>query len=199
MSPLKTFAAIGAALALSACAGAATRFYTLRPIGGGPPARVDYGGPPFRIDAVHVPASLDRPELVRTLAADRFVVSDNDHWAGPLGELFRRVLTQDLVARLPADKVVFPDAPKPAGAGAVVIDILAVTESGDAVAMDVSWTDLPYQGRTGPGSAPRPARQRTLHLTTPALGLGVRGNANELSALADQLAASIAAGLAAPL
>ncbi len=196
MKPFKPPLAALLLLALTACAGAPTRFYTLQPAGDPGAARSAYAGPPFRVDAVHIPAALDRPELVRDLPGDRFVVSDNDHWAGPLGDLFRRVLTQDLAARLPVDAVVFPDAPKPAGAGGLVVDILDVTPQGGAVVMDVSWTLLPFQGRSAGTRAPDAMRQRTVRLSTPAVGGSVNGNAMELSALAGQLAANIAADLA---
>ena len=198
MTPFKPPLSAVLLLALTACAGAPTRFYTLQPAGDPGVARSAYAGPPFRVDAVHIPATLDRPELVRDLSGDRFTVSDNAHWAGPLGELFRRVLTQDLAARLPVEAVVFPDAPKPAGAGGLVVDILDVTPQGGAVVMDVSWTVLPAQGRTAQKTAPDPIRQRTLRLSTPAVGGSVNGAPAELSALAGQLAAHIATDLASP-
>ena len=176
------------ALMLGACAGAQTRFYTLQPTS--PPAqtRAAYVGPPMRIDAVHIPASLDRPELVRDEGGDRFTVSDNDHWAAPVGELLRRVLTQDLAAVLPPDKVIFPDAPKLPGSQGLVVDILSITPSSDGVVMQASWTVLP---------APRGsvARQRSVTLMVPSARAGVQGNATELSALAGQLAAAIARDL----
>lgn len=198
MTPFKPQLSAMLLLALTACAGAPTRFYTLQPTSDSGAARSPYAGPPFRVDAVHIPAALDRPELVRDLSGDRFTVSDNAHWAGPLGELFRRVLTQDLAARLPVDAVVFPDAPKPPGAGGLVVDILDVTPQGGAVMMDVSWTLLPSQGRAAQKSAPDPMRQRTVRLSTPAVGGSVDGDAVELSALAAQLAANIVADLASP-
>jgi hypothetical protein len=52
-------ALIALAGALTACAGAQTRFYTLRP-GMAPPAPRPYAGPAFRLDAVHIHSSLDR-------------------------------------------------------------------------------------------------------------------------------------------
>jgi uncharacterized lipoprotein YmbA len=147
-----------------------------------------YAGPPVRVDAVHIPASLDRPELVRDEGGDRFTVSDNNHWAAPVGELLRRVITQDLAALLPPDKVIFPDAPKLAGSQGLVVDILSITPSAGAVVMQASWTVLP---------APRGAvaRQRSVRLTVASARTGVEGNAAELSALAGQLAAAIAQDL----
>jgi uncharacterized lipoprotein YmbA len=184
---MRRFTVLLLAFLLSACAGAQTRFYTLQPT---TPAaqRATYAGPAMRIDAVHIPASLDRPELVRDEGGDRFVVSDNDHWAAPVGELLRRVLTQDLAAVLPPDKVIFPDAPKLPGSQGLVVDILSITPSAQGVVMQASWTVLP---------APRgaAAHQRSVTLTAPSAGAGVQGNAAELSALAGLLAAAIAQDL----
>lgn len=176
------------ALLLSACAGAQTRFYTLQPTTPATQASPAYAGPPVRVDAVHIPASLDRPELVRDEGGNRFTVSDNNHWAAPVGELLRRVITEDLAAVLPPDKVIFPDAPKLPGAQGLVVDILSITPSADGVVMQASWTVLP---------SPRGAvaHQRSVRLTVPSAGTGVEGNAAELSALAGQLAAAIAQDL----
>ncbi len=183
---------LAAAGLLSACGGgAATRFYTLE---AAPPGPVQpYAGDPFRIDAVHIPASLDRPELVRDAGGGRFTVSDNDHWAAPVGELLRRVLTQDLAAVLPAGKVVYPDAPKPPGAGGLVVDILSLSSAKGQMTMEASWTLIPAQGAAG--RTPAGIEQHTVRLTTPATGEGVGGNAIELSALARQMTSAIAADL----
>jgi uncharacterized lipoprotein YmbA len=179
---------------LSACAGANTRFYTLEPSAPAAPTPQAYAGPSFRIDAVHIPASLDRPELVRDNGGGRFTVSDNDHWAAPVGELLRRVLTQDLAAQLPAGKVIYPDAPKLPGAGGLVVDVLSVSSAGDRVVMDASWTliSVPVPGAPPPGGE----RQRVVRASTPALGPGVSSNATELSLLASQVSAAIAKDLA---
>ena len=175
---------------ISSCTGATTRFYTLEP---GPPRPVQaYAGAPFRVDAVHIPASLDRPELVRDAADGRFTVSDNDHWAAPVGELLRRVLTQDLAPQLPMGTVVYPDAPKPPGSAGLVVDILSISSAGGRMTMDASWTLIPAQG--APGSPAVDVQQHALRLTT-AMGEGVRGNATALSAMTDQMAVAIAESL----
>ena len=187
-------AVLGLVACLTGCTGAATRFYTLEPAA--PGAVQPYAGAPFRIDAVHVPASLDRPELVRDTGGGSFTVSDNDHWAAPVGELLRRVLTQDLAARLPTDKVIYPDAPKPSGASGLVVDVLSISSTADRVSMEASWTLLSVPVTTEHPSAG--GQQHTLRLTTPVTGQGVRGNATELSALTDQMASAIAAELSRP-
>ncbi len=48
---------------------------------------------------------LDRPELVRGTVQYRLQVSDQDRWGEPLGRMLDRVLTEDLVTRLPEASV----------------------------------------------------------------------------------------------
>ena len=149
----------------------------------------------MRVDVVHIPAVLDRPELVREVARGRMTVSDANHWASPLGEQMRRALTQDLVARLPNGAVIFPNAPKPPGAGGVVVDVLDVAEDGGAAVMDVSWTVIPGHIAGQPQSL-SPSVRHTLRLSAAAGGSGVTGDAAEISALLGQLADRISADLA---
>jgi uncharacterized lipoprotein YmbA len=52
---------------------------------------------------------LDRPELVRGTVQYRLQVSDQDRWGEPLGRMLDRVLTEDLVTRLP-DASVFAES-----------------------------------------------------------------------------------------
>jgi uncharacterized lipoprotein YmbA len=99
------------------------------------------------------------------------------------------VLTQDLAAQLPPDRVIFPDSPKLSGSDGLVVDILSIRSSPAQVVMLASWTVTPPAG----GAAPH---QRTLRLTVPSAGAGVRGDASELSALAGRLAEAIAKDLA---
>jgi uncharacterized protein len=111
-------------------------------------------------------------------------VRDLAHWAAPLGELARRALTQDLVARLPQGAVVFPDSPKPPGAHGIVVDLLAF----DGATLDASWSVLPA---TRGGAL----RQREVRLSASAGG-GPDAQPAALSALLGQLADRIAADLA---
>jgi uncharacterized lipoprotein YmbA len=170
--------------------------YTLEPAAPARGAATGCAGAPIRIDAVHIPASLDRPELVRDDGGGRFTVSDNDHWAAPVGELLRRVLTQDLSAQLAAGKVIYPEAPKLPGSSGLVVDILSISPAGDRGEMDASWTLIPAS--SADGKPPAADRQRTVRVTTQTVGKGVDGNAATLSALAAQLAAAIALDLAQP-
>ncbi len=206
-SPLPRCAAAAlAALAtalLAGCAGAPTRIHTLEASGPGAAAASGWARGSFRLDAVHVPPAFDRPELVRRTDPYTVVLSDNDRWAAPLGELVRRTLTQDLERRLPPGVVVYPDAPKPPAAAGLVVDILSVHPGADGVTMDASWTWIAPRApvtRTTVGgvaviTAPAPVAlpSRPVHLTTPAAGTDVQAIAPELSALLAQLADRIAA------
>jgi uncharacterized lipoprotein YmbA len=143
---------------------------------------------------VHIPPAFDRSELVEETAEGRLVVRDADYWAAPLAELFRRVLTQDLLATLPQGRVIFPDAPKPPGACGAVVDILALTPSAEGLVMDVSWTLLTPASSAAADGKPLFTR-RSLRLTASA-GSGPQAQAHALSQLAAELAAAMAATLA---
>lgn len=188
---------------LGACAGAPTRIHTLEASGSDAGAPGAWAGASFRVDAVHVPAAFDRPELVRRTDSYTVILSDNDRWAAPLGELVRRALTQDLERRLPAGAVIYPDAPKPAAARGLVVDILSVRPEAGGVVMDASWTwiaprtpvvrSAPIGGVAVVTPPPAALPSRPVHLTTSAVGGGVEAIAPELSALLGQLADRIAA------
>jgi len=187
------------AIIVSGCAGATTRFYTLEPAPAGAVTYAGYAGAAYRVDAVHIPADLDRLELVRPGPGGRFTVSDNDHWAAPLGDLLQRTLTQDLAAEFPSGEIVFPQAPKPPGAGGIVVTILGLTYGDGSVAMDASWSVVaarPPVTTTAPADSA--VRQRTLRVTAPVSGGGVADDAAQLSTLSAKLAVAIAADLNAP-
>jgi uncharacterized lipoprotein YmbA len=190
----KTVLAVLTTMTVAGCAGASLRFYTLD---AAPPQTVvaTYSGPAIQVDAVHIPAILDRVELVREIGGNEVKVSENDHWAAPLGELMRRALTQDLAARLPAGAVIFPDAPRATGADGLVIDVLAISKGGGQAVMDVSWTviarSIGVQGRPVLST-----RRRTVRLSAPSTGVGVAGNGADISALLGQLADAVTADIA---
>jgi uncharacterized lipoprotein YmbA len=184
--------ALGAiALALTGCGHSApTRFFTLDalpPAGGA--AGGAFTGPPVRLDAVHIPAALDRVEVVRQLAADELDVSDLDHWGAPLGELARRALTQDLDERLPAGTVIFPDSPKPALAQDLIVDVLDIQTQGDVVTLTASYTLVQTKPQVS-------KIQRQVILSAPQSSTGAAGQADALSRILAQLADKIAADLA---
>lgn len=171
------------ALAMAGCgASTATRFWTIEAA----PAsqRQAALASPIRVDAVRVPLAIDRLELVRHDMANRVTVLDFDRWSAPPGDLIRRALTQDLLARLPAGSVLFPGTPKAAGACGLLVDVLDVSETDGDVAMTVGWriadAGMPHQ----------------LVLRAPLTSPDARGEAVALGALVGQLADEMVATLA---
>ncbi|MDE2451108.1 MAG: membrane integrity-associated transporter subunit PqiC [Gammaproteobacteria bacterium] len=176
-------------LALSACASSPpTRFFALDPAspaaaaGGGDRA----GGKPVKVDAVHIPPALDRDSMVRGESGNQLQISSQDRWAGDLGEMIRRVLTQDLASRLSASMVIAPESPAPADARGLVIDILTFQpQATGEVVLDADWTLLE-------GTQSNPVVRRSVHLTAPA-ATSAQEEAAAMSTLLGQLADSIAA------
>jgi uncharacterized lipoprotein YmbA len=176
-------------LALGGCGHSPpTAFYTLDPIA---PAAAPGPGAiaPVQLTAVHIPAVLDRPELVAQTGPNQVHVSDLDHWAAPLGEMMRRALAQDLMARLPAGSFVPPGAPKPVDGRALVVTVLQLTATPDGrVRMEANWSLLEQGGSAA-------AVSRNLDLSA-AGGPGAAGEAGGVSRVLADLADRIAADLA---
>ncbi len=91
-------------LPLGGCASSApVRFYTLSEV---PPAEgsgsASSPANALRVARVQLPGELDRSELVQRLDANRLRIAEQDLWAAPLAEQIRRVLTEDLQARMGA-------------------------------------------------------------------------------------------------
>jgi uncharacterized lipoprotein YmbA len=66
---------------------------------------------PVRLDRVTLPTELDRSQLVRRIDATRLQIMDGERWAAPLEDTIRRVLSDDLAARLPPNMVANPNEP----------------------------------------------------------------------------------------
>jgi uncharacterized lipoprotein YmbA len=179
-------AAGGLALLLLAGCGHSppTRFFTLDPAPPSRPATAATAMAPVQLDAVHIPAALDRPQVVTQLGANRLDVHDFDQWASPLGEMMRRTLAQDLLARLPEGTFILPDAPRPQNIRGLVVNVLQIDAApGGQVTLQASWTLME------PGAA-RPALIRNVQLTASA-GPGPQGTAAAMSQLLGQLADQI--------
>ena len=66
---------------------------------------------PIRLDRVTIPTELDRSQIVRRLDSTQLQIMENDRWAAPLDETIRRILSNDLAARLPQGAVANPNEP----------------------------------------------------------------------------------------
>ncbi len=174
-----------ALLTLAGCASSPpTRYFALDPVSAGAAAAGDTGTP-VKVDAVHIPPALDRDSMVRGESNNQLQISSQDRWAGDLGEMIRRVLTQDLAQRLPSGMVVAPESPAPASARGLVIDILTFQPQAGEVVLDADWTLLQ-------GTQANPVLRRSAHLTQSATS-SAQGEAEAMSALLGQLADEIAA------
>jgi uncharacterized protein len=179
-----------AALSITACASSpATRYYALEPVAtGGSPQQVS--GTPVKIDAVHIPPALDRSSMLRGESANRLEISAQDEWAGDLGEMIRRVLTQDLAERLPSGMVIAPHSPAPPDARGIVVDILTFQPQGSGeVTLDAAWTLLQ-------GTQSNPVLRRSVHLTASAPATA-GGEAAAMSTLLGELADRMAPAIGA--
>lgn len=173
-----------ALLTLAGCASSPpTRFFALDPVSPGAAAATGASGTPVKVDAVHIPPALDRDSMVRGESDNQLQISSQDRWAGDLGEMIRRVLTQDLAQRLPSGMVVAPESPAPAAARGLVIDILTFQPQAGEVVLDADWTLLQ-------GTQANPVLRRSAHLTQSATP-SAQGEAEAMSALLGQLADDI--------
>jgi uncharacterized lipoprotein YmbA len=183
---IATLAALSVA-AESGCHSAPTRFYTLHsvsPVGHPLP----YTGPPVRIEGVHVPASFDRMEIVTAPAPSELKLNELDHWSAPLARLVQESLTEDLIARLPSDKIISPHIAKSASDLSLSIDILELRFAPGRAHLVASWQ---FKAE-GPTPAPTEfARfEVSQSVSTPAAVV------EATSLLLGQLADRISAGLA---
>lgn len=115
-----------AAIDFGACGSSPpTQYYTLNAIASVGRSS-NYAGTrtPVTIEKVIIPATLDRPQIVRRVSANRLDIDETERWLAPLDNIVQRVLTQDLASRMASGMVIQPGAPLPASAiRRVVVDI----------------------------------------------------------------------------
>ena len=157
MRPFTPVALLATTL-LAACGHSpATTFLVLDPAPPTAAPAVTYAGPPLRVPFVHLPVTVDRPELVRQDAAGTITVDDFARWSAPLGLLARNALVQDLTARLPAGAVLPPDATAAAREVRVEATVLSFDTANGEATMAVSYRLVP----AGTDPQPRVARLTT--------------------------------------
>jgi uncharacterized lipoprotein YmbA len=150
--------------------------------------------PPFpvQVNAVHIPALLDRTEMVRETGSNGLSISEQDRWGAPLGEMARNVLARDLAKRMPPGTVIFPQAPAPQSAAHLVATIEKFGADPDGrVRLVGSWALIKGQ----PGKT---IVQRDIDLEGKAAGTGAAGQAAGMSELLARLPDQIAAELNQP-
>ena len=187
---LRAVVLVGIGLGITACGHSApTRYVTLNATPAQAPLSTAAMAP-VQLSAVHIPAVLDRPEVVTHVAPNRLAIDDNDRWGAPLGQMMRSTLAQDLLPRLPAGTFVFPDAPAPAGTRTLVVTVLDCNASaGGTLTLQVAWTLLA-------GQPARTTLTQEAALSAPVEGHDAASQAAALSRVLGELADRIAASIA---
>ena len=182
-----------AALLLAGCGHSpAATFLVLDPAPPSSPV-ASYTGPPLRVPFVHLPVTVDRPELVRQDAAGTVKVDDFARWAAPLGLQARDTLIRDLTARLPAGAVLPPDAPPAPREVRVEATILSFDVAGGQAVLTASYRLAgPGAGASSGAGSTRPALAQ---LSTPLADDGAASRAQAWSRLIGQLSDRVVAAL----
>ena len=142
-----------------------------------------------QITVVHIPAVLDRQQMVR-VNGTMLTVSDQHRWAAPLAEMIRRVLTQELAARTPAGVVVLPEEPAPNATAQIVVDLLQFDANATGtVVLDGSWS-LTQAG------AQSPRVREPIHYVERSGAVDYAGQVHVMSEILAHLASDMAETLA---
>ena len=149
-SPVAVMVLAGTMLSLVACARSPnTQFYLLEAVRPSPPTG-HFVASPVQLRAVHIPAVLDRVELVSALPGGRLRIDQFRQWGAPMADMIRSTLSQDLTERLPAGMVVPAQSPAPPGSRGIVVDVLEFQPEADgSVVLNAAWT-LPGAGPSHP-------------------------------------------------
>ena len=172
-------AALGVALAAGCSSSPPTRFYTLSALA--PQAAAPPGVGLVQVTGVSIPGELDRPELVRQEGPNQLAISGLDHWAAPLDQIIRRVLSDDIARRVPT----------PAAGQQYSVSIDIHEFYGDAtcnVTLRAGWTVHPPHGATSP-----PVNEE---IQVPSSGICPDTLAANMSVAVAQLSDRIIAGVA---
>ncbi len=200
-------AALLAALlaALSGCGSSAPpRFYTLQPATSNAAAGTPATGASLAVTAVTIPGTLDRPQMVRFVNAERLDLFEEARWGEPLAHGIARTLAEDLSSRLSGAAVAaYPQDASARARYRISVDFSHLDVQNDgSVVLDAIWTMRDtYVAPVGAGGVP-PAPVRTteriktahVHLLAASAGTGAEASvatqSNALGQLADQLAAA---------
>lgn len=174
------------ALWLAACGHSpSTQFYSLAAVRASPPI-AHFVGNPVQLRAVHIPAVLDRLELVSALPGGRLQIDQFRQWGAPMADMIRSALSQDLTERLPQGMVVPAQAPAPPASRGIVVDVLEFQPEADgSVVLNAAWTLL----GAGPSHPPLSEQRR---LQVPAVGASASNRVAAMNQLLGELADALA-------
>jgi uncharacterized lipoprotein YmbA len=110
-------AALGAIL-LAGCLGGGggkpTTYLQLKAVASGRKVEGN-GGPPVAVAAIELPAALDRQDFIVAMSGTQMQINGSARWSGPLADMIRLALAQDLASRLLGTTVLMPGDPVPNG------------------------------------------------------------------------------------
>jgi hypothetical protein len=141
------------------------------------------------LGAINLPAALDRPQMARRHNSDEISYSEYDRWAGPLDEMFRRVLIADLDGRLPFGMILIDNNPTSPASLTIAVDVLRFdADAGGQVTLKARWQMLDRSGSLV--GVPRDAM-----IVKPGSGRDAEAVAATMSGAVADLATQIAASL----
>jgi hypothetical protein len=141
------------------------------------------------LGAINLPSALDRPQMARRLNSDEISYSEYDRWAGPLDEMFRRVLIADLDGRLPFGMILIDNNPTSPASLTIAVDVLRFdADAGGQVTLKARWQMLDRSGSLV--GVPRDAM-----IVKPGSGRDAEAVAATMSGAVADLATQIAASL----
>jgi uncharacterized protein len=179
-----------AALLLAGCgASPPSKFYVLTADPAPPQRAAAAIGSTIALGRVSLPGALDRPSIARRRGGNEIFYAEEERWAGPLDDMVRRVLADDLATRVPAGVVLVDSAAKPPPGITVAVELsrFDADETG-AVTLASRWETLAPNGR--PLGPPREST-----LTVPGTGRDAPSVVNAMSRALSDLATQIATGL----
>jgi hypothetical protein len=184
---LRPVVLLGSSLLFACGSSPPTRFYILNEIAPASPAPTAATSNliPVRVEPVAIAPELDRPEIVSRIGPNRVHVAGSDRWAALLPEQIRRVLSDDLSARLPPGSIADPNEPNTKDPRRLLT--IAIDEFyGDdrcAVALRASWS------LTIPSVASQHGTEQVqVPATAPCSGELAEAMSRALGALADRIA-----------
>lgn len=194
-------------VALSGCGSALPeRFYTLSAEGPGDASAAPAGNPlPLQdesvaISAVTIPATLDRPQMVRFVGDGRIELSEQQRWGEPLAHGIARTLAEDVQKRLGARLVAaYPQEASAHARYRITVDFTHLDARSGDVLLDAIWSvrdtqAVAPQAASAAVSATRAESGRTV-LTEPFDRGGpdaeVLAQSAALARLSDALAAAV--------
>jgi uncharacterized lipoprotein YmbA len=177
-------------LVLASCGTSPKVDYHSLSVTAGPQERITPSVKPVQVSAVHIPASLDRKEMVTQTGPNAVDISDRNRWSAPLGDMARRVLALDLQSRLAEGTVVVPDLPAASDTAQIVVSLLQFGPDPNGKAVLVGGWSV-TSGRTG-----KVVMRHDVSLSSNLRDASADAAAAAMSDLLGQLAKNIAEGLA---